>query len=175
LLAHKLAKELENLRTNKTLTWLRPDGKTQVTFANNELTSVLVSTQHSAEVTQEQIRKDLTEFLFIPVLGDVSKIKILVYSNPLVQQLIQHNKEKEDVTLGNNEKENNVDVYLLGRICSVCRGKVNTRLAGGVELIRTHYTIPGQQCPGTDQPPLKDPPQTACLYPEFELLLNLSD
>jgi len=78
VLVHKLAKELENLRTNKTLTWLRPDGKTQVTFTDNELTSVLVSTQHSAEVTQEQIRKDLTDFLFIPILGDVSKLKILI-------------------------------------------------------------------------------------------------
>ncbi len=63
-LAHKLAKRLTEVRKNGTLTYLRPDGKTQVTVAYEDgkpvmVETVVVSTQHDPDVTQEQIREDL--------------------------------------------------------------------------------------------------------------------
>ncbi|TSC69689.1 MAG: S-adenosylmethionine synthetase [Parcubacteria group bacterium Gr01-1014_56] len=76
--AHALAKKLEDLRTSGTLKWLRPDGKTQVTIKNGKVVTALCSTQHSEEVTLEEIRRALTEHLFKAVLGDISGIEILV-------------------------------------------------------------------------------------------------
>ncbi|NEW66967.1 methionine adenosyltransferase [Carnobacteriaceae bacterium zg-84] len=64
-LSHKLAKQLTDVRKNGTLSYLRPDGKTQVTVAYDEngkpayVDTVVVSTQHSPEVTQEQIHEDI--------------------------------------------------------------------------------------------------------------------
>jgi len=64
-LAHKLALQLTKVRKNGTLPYLRPDGKTQVTVEYNEegqpirLDAVVLSTQHSKDVTQEQIHKDI--------------------------------------------------------------------------------------------------------------------
>ena len=63
-LAHKLARKLTDVRKNGTLDYLRPDGKTQVTvlYEDNKPVSVdtvVVSTQHSPDVTLEQIREDL--------------------------------------------------------------------------------------------------------------------
>src|SRR3989344_5716745 len=52
VLAHGLAKKLEDLRRAGTLPWLRPDGKTQVTFADDKIQTVLVSTQHAPEMNQ---------------------------------------------------------------------------------------------------------------------------
>ena len=65
-LAHKLAKRLSDVRKDGTLKYLRPDGKTQVTveYVDNKpvrVDTVLISTQHSEKVTQEQIREDLIE------------------------------------------------------------------------------------------------------------------
>ncbi|HEV8677340.1 MAG TPA: methionine adenosyltransferase [Candidatus Paceibacterota bacterium] len=78
VLAHKLAKKLEELRTSGALKWLRPDGKTQVTIAGGRVLTALVSTQHSEDVDQETIKKELTEKLFKPVLGDITGVEILV-------------------------------------------------------------------------------------------------
>lgn len=79
VLAHAMAQKLENLRRDNTLSWLRPDGKTQVTFKDGKLITALVSTQHAAEVTQEEIRAGLIEKLFRPLLGDeTDKIEILI-------------------------------------------------------------------------------------------------
>lgn len=78
VLAHALARRLEQLRRDGTLPWAKPDGKTQVTVANGGILTALCSTQHDEGVTQEQIRKDLIEHLFTPVLGGVSDIEILV-------------------------------------------------------------------------------------------------
>ncbi|MBF0780060.1 MULTISPECIES: methionine adenosyltransferase [unclassified Granulicatella] len=64
-LAHKLAKRLTDVRKNQTLSYLRPDGKTQVTVAYDEqgnpafVDTVVVSTQHHPDVSQEQIRQDI--------------------------------------------------------------------------------------------------------------------
>ena len=79
VLSHKLAKKLEELRTSGALTWLRPDGKTQVTIGNGgHVLTALTSTQHSEDVDQETIKKELIEKLFKPVLGDITGVEILV-------------------------------------------------------------------------------------------------
>ena len=73
-LAHKLALKLTEVRKNGTLNYLRPDGKTQVTVEYDEngkpvrLDAVVLSTQHDAEVTQEQIHEDIKKYVFDPVL-----------------------------------------------------------------------------------------------------------
>ncbi len=73
-LAHKLALKLTEIRKNGTLDYLRPDGKTQVTVEYDEdgkpvrLDAVVLSTQHDAEVSQEQIHKDIKKYVFDPVL-----------------------------------------------------------------------------------------------------------
>jgi len=78
VLSHALARRLEELRRKKTLPWIKPDGKTQVTIDKNNVLTALTSTQHAEEVSQEEIRAGLIEHLFTPVLGDVSNIEILV-------------------------------------------------------------------------------------------------
>lgn len=78
VLAHSLARRLEKLRRDGTLTWLKPDGKTQVTISNGDILTALTSTQHAEEVSQEEIREKLIEHLFTPVLGSVENIEILV-------------------------------------------------------------------------------------------------
>jgi S-adenosylmethionine synthetase len=78
VLSHKLARRLEALRRDGVLSWLRPDGKTQVTIDDSTVVTALTSTQHEESVSQETIRAGLIEHLFIPILGDVSNIEILV-------------------------------------------------------------------------------------------------
>lgn len=81
VLAQSLARGLERLRRENVLTWLRPDGKTQVTMRDGELETVLVSTQHAADVSQEQLRNDLIERLIRPAVGsEAARIEIL--TNP---------------------------------------------------------------------------------------------
>ncbi|MBU2103603.1 methionine adenosyltransferase [Patescibacteria group bacterium] len=78
VLAHGLARKLEELRTSGTLPYLRPDGKTQVTIKNGTVLTGLTSTQHTEETELETIREDLTKHLFTPVLGELKDIEILV-------------------------------------------------------------------------------------------------
>jgi S-adenosylmethionine synthetase len=78
VLAHKLAKELEQLRRTGALPWLMPDGKSQVTIKDGKVLAALVSTQHTEGTSQEDIRAGLIEKLFKPVLGDLTGIEILV-------------------------------------------------------------------------------------------------
>ena len=72
-LAHKLAKQLTAVRKNGTLSYLRPDGKTQVTIEYEgdtpvRVDTVVVSTQHDEKVTLEQIRKDMVEYVVKPII-----------------------------------------------------------------------------------------------------------
>ena len=87
-LAHKLAMQLTKVRKDGVLTYLRPDGKTQVTVEYDDdkpvrVDTVLISTQHDPDVTQEQIKKDLIEYVIKPIvpaqfLDDATKY----YVNP---------------------------------------------------------------------------------------------
>ncbi len=73
-LAHKLALQLTKVRKNKTLKYLRPDGKSQVSVEYDEngkpvrLEAVVLSTQHDEDVTQEQIHADIKKYVFDPIL-----------------------------------------------------------------------------------------------------------
>ncbi|MCR5459075.1 MAG: methionine adenosyltransferase [Acetatifactor sp.] len=73
-LAHKLTRKLTEVRKNGTLSYLRPDGKSQVSVEYDEngkpfrLEAVVLSTQHDANVTQEQIHKDIKKYVFDEVL-----------------------------------------------------------------------------------------------------------
>ena len=73
-LAHKLALQLTKVRKDGTLSYLRPDGKTQVTVEYDEagkpvrLDAVVLSTQHSEDVTQEQIHRDIKKYVFDEIL-----------------------------------------------------------------------------------------------------------
>lgn len=78
VLAHKLTKGLEDLRRSGEIPWLGPDGKSQVTMENDKIKTILVSTQHSPEVGQKEIREALIEKLIKPLVGDIAGIEILV-------------------------------------------------------------------------------------------------
>ena len=73
-LAHKLTRQLTRVRKDGTLTYLRPDGKSQVPVEYDEngkparLDAVVISTQHSEDVTQEQIHEDVKKYVLDPIL-----------------------------------------------------------------------------------------------------------
>lgn len=72
-LAHKLARRLSEVRKNKTLNYLRPDGKTQVTVEYDDdrpvrVDTIVISTQHSPEAANAQIERDIREFVIEPVV-----------------------------------------------------------------------------------------------------------
>lgn len=87
-LSHKLTRRLSEIRKNGTLPWLRPDGKAQVTVEYRyglpaRVDTVLVSTQHAPEVSQEEIRKAIIEHVILPVLPrELVDDEIKYYVNP---------------------------------------------------------------------------------------------
>jgi len=87
-LAHKLAKRLTEVRKNGKLSYLRPDGKTQVTveYVNGVPTrvdTIVVSTQHSAEVDNATIRKDILDQVILPIIPkNLMDGKVNIYVNP---------------------------------------------------------------------------------------------
>ena len=78
VLVHKLAQGLENLRKEKEISWLRPDGKTQITMQNGQIETVLVSCQHDEQVKQKEIKQTLIKKLIKPIIGNLSGIQVLV-------------------------------------------------------------------------------------------------
>ena len=87
-LAHKLAKRLTDVRKSGKLSYLRPDGKTQVTveYINGKpvrVDTVVVSSQHSAEIDSATIRKDIIEQVILPVIpSHLMDGKVNIYVNP---------------------------------------------------------------------------------------------
>lgn len=87
-LAHKLTRRLSEVRKNGTLPWLRPDGKSQVTVEYRygmpaRVDTVLVSTQHAPDISQEEIRKAVIEHVILPVLPrELVDEDIKYYVNP---------------------------------------------------------------------------------------------
>ena len=88
-LAHKLARRLTEVRKNGTLPYLRPDGKTQVSVEYDEngkpfrLEAVVLSTQHDAEVSQEQIHADIKKYVFDEILpADMVDDETKFFINP---------------------------------------------------------------------------------------------
>lgn len=88
-LAHKLARRLTEVRKNGTLSYLRPDGKTQVTVEYDEndkpvrLDAVVLSTQHDPDVTQEQIHEDIKKYVFDEIIpAELVDEKTKFFVNP---------------------------------------------------------------------------------------------
>jgi S-adenosylmethionine synthetase len=88
-LSHALAKRLTEVRKNGTLAYLRPDGKTQVTVEYDEqdkpvrVDTVVISSQHSADVTNETIRADLIREVIAPIVpADMMDAETKIYINP---------------------------------------------------------------------------------------------
>ena len=87
LLAHKLIQKLSQVRRNKILPWVRPDGKSQVSvrYEDNKPTrieTVVISTQHAPEISQEEIANEIVDKVIKPVLGDLWNNEIKVHINP---------------------------------------------------------------------------------------------
>lgn len=87
-LAHKLAKRLSDVRKDGTLSYLRPDGKTQVTVEYDEndrpvrVDTVLISTQHGESVTREEIEADLIKHVIEPIIPAELLINTKYLVNP---------------------------------------------------------------------------------------------
>lgn len=87
-LAHKLCYQLSVVRKNNSLSYLRPDGKSQVTveYANGKpkrVDTIVISTQHGPDVNQQQIRHDLIEYVIADVVpSDLMDDQTKIYINP---------------------------------------------------------------------------------------------
>ena len=87
-LAHKLTRRLADVRRDGSLVWLRPDGKSQVTVEYSygkpkRIDTVLISTQHSPEISQDDIRKEITDHVIMPILpSNLIDDDLKVITNP---------------------------------------------------------------------------------------------
>ena len=87
-MAHKLAKRLAEVRKNKTIPYLRPDGKVQVTVEYEEdkpkrIETILISTQHNADISQEELKKDVIEYVIKTVVpSNMMDENTKIYVNP---------------------------------------------------------------------------------------------
>ena len=87
LLAHKLIQKLSEVRRNKTLAWVRPDGKSQVSVKYEDdkptkIETVVISTQHAPEISQEEISNEIIDKVIKPVLGNLWNDEIKININP---------------------------------------------------------------------------------------------
>ncbi|MFC0015072.1 MULTISPECIES: methionine adenosyltransferase [Allobacillus] len=88
-LSHKLSKRLSDVRRTEVIPYLRPDGKTQVTVEYKEdgtpgrIDTIVLSTQHHPEITLEQIKKDIMEFVIRPIVPeDLLDDETKIFINP---------------------------------------------------------------------------------------------
>lgn len=86
MLAHKLTMRLAEVRKNKTLPYLRPDGKSQVTVQYNNskperIETVVIAAHHSKDVKLEKLRADIKEFVINSALGDMLDDKTRIFIN----------------------------------------------------------------------------------------------
>ena len=89
VLAHRLTKRLAEVRKKKVLPWVRPDGKSQVTVEYRDgkpvrIDTIVVSTQHSPDVTSKKIERDVIEHVIKPVMpkGIYDPVSVKYYINP---------------------------------------------------------------------------------------------
>lgn len=87
MIAHKLTKRLAEVRKSKLLPWVRPDGKSQVTVEYEDgkpkrLETIVIATQHSPEINNDQIKKEIIEKVIKPVCGKYWHDKIKIHVNP---------------------------------------------------------------------------------------------
>ena len=87
LIAHKLTRRLSELRKSKELPWVRPDGKSQVSVEYEDgkpkrIETIVISTQHSPDIDNTQIKQQIVEKVIKPVCGKWWHDKIKVHVNP---------------------------------------------------------------------------------------------
>ena len=87
LMAHKLTKKLTDVRKNGELTWVRPDGKSQVSVRYEDdkpkqLEAIVISTQHSPDISHDEITKQIIEHVIKPVCGQLWTDDIKIHVNP---------------------------------------------------------------------------------------------
>ena len=86
-LAHKLTKKLADVRKSKELSWVRPDGKSQVSVAYvddkpERVETIVISTQHDPEISNEEIKKQIIDKVVKPVCGNWWHDDIVIHVNP---------------------------------------------------------------------------------------------
>ena len=87
LLAHKLTKRLTDVRKSGELSWVRPDGKSLVSVRYEDdkpkqLEAIVISTQHSPDISHDEITKQITEHVIKPVCGELWNDGIKIHVNP---------------------------------------------------------------------------------------------
>ncbi|MFY9301467.1 MAG: methionine adenosyltransferase [Candidatus Nitrosotenuis sp.] len=87
LIAHKLTRRLSELRKSRDLPWVRPDGKSQVSVEYEDgkpkrIETIVISTQHSPDIDNEQIKQQIIEKVVKPVCGKWWHDKIKIHVNP---------------------------------------------------------------------------------------------
>jgi len=87
LLAHKLTKRLTDVRKNGELSWVRPDGKSQVSVRYEDdkpkqLEAIVISTQHSPDISHNEITQQVIEHVIKPVCGELWNTNIKIHVNP---------------------------------------------------------------------------------------------
>ncbi|MBU0528011.1 methionine adenosyltransferase, partial [Candidatus Micrarchaeota archaeon] len=86
MLAHKLTKKLADVRKNNTLSYLRPDGKSQVSIEYEagipkRVHTVVIAAQHDEDVSQDKIKSDILEHVIKPVCGDLYDSNTIIHIN----------------------------------------------------------------------------------------------
>jgi S-adenosylmethionine synthetase len=86
-MAHKLSMKLSELRRNKQISWIRPDGKSQVSVVYEDskplrIDSVVISTQHSPEISLDQLREEVIDKIIVAVCGSWVDNRTKFFVNP---------------------------------------------------------------------------------------------